>query len=232
MLLKNIHKLKFLERLNRFVGLGEDLETGKRGLFHIWDTGRLKELLFNWNEILVQFLPKNENRKYNARLIWAKSLLWDFILTNSLLHSELVEEYLKQKNINYKKEVKLLNSRIDFLLENEIYVEIKWCTLVKKINNEYIASFPDAPTTRWQKHLEELIKYLQTWKKAELWFLLTNNVDKFTPNYEIDKNFSEKFYKFLENNWKVKFLYVILEFEENIVKLSLEERNVEILKSN
>jgi len=69
-------------------------------------------------------------------------------------------------------------------------------------------------------------------KKAELWFLLTNNVNKFTPNFEIDKKFSEKFYKFLENNWKVKFLYVILEFEENIVKLSLKERKIEILKSN
>jgi len=67
-------------------------------------------------------------------------------------------------------------------------------------------------------------------KKAELWFLLTNNVNKFTPNFEIDKNFSEKFYNFLENNWKVKFLYVILEFEENIVKLRLEERNVGIFE--
>jgi DNA-binding sugar fermentation-stimulating protein len=39
MIIKNLHKAIFLQRLNRFVG--EGLLEGKKILFHIGDTGRL-----------------------------------------------------------------------------------------------------------------------------------------------------------------------------------------------
>ena len=47
-------------------------------------------------------------------------------------------------------------SRIDFLLTNQenkkMLLEVKGCTLVE----DGIAKFPDAPTLRGKKHLEEL----------------------------------------------------------------------------
>jgi len=226
MLLQNIYPAKFLERKNRFVwkALLDDKEID----FHIWDTGRLKELLFEWNEILLQKLTW-WNRKYKFRLIAARWLLWDFILLNSLLHSALVREYLNFKWINFKPEVKIGVWWWKMILNDEVYVEIKGCSLIKKQDNEFVGMFPDAPTSRWQKHIQELINILKNWKKAEIWFLLTNNVNKFKPNFETDEIFSKLFYEFTNNWWKVKFLYCNLEFSGNKVQLNLEEKNVEIL---
>jgi len=228
MFLKNIFQAKFIKKENRFVWIW--ILDWKEIKFHIWDTGRLTELLFEWNDILVQKLEEKEWRKYKFRLISARWLLWNFILVNSLLHSKLVEQYFKSKNISYKKEINYWESRIDFLVWN-IFIEVKWVSLILRQNNEFIASFPDAPTTRWQKHLQELIKIKQEWfYDAKILFLLTNNVNKFKPNFEIDKKISELFYKFLEIWWKIIFLYVDLRYNWDNIKLNVLEKNkIEIL---
>ena len=226
MILENVFEVDFLERENRFVWVW--LLNNKKIKFHIWDTWRLKELLFKWNKILVQKLSW-WNRKYNFRLIWAKGLLWDYILLNSLLHSALIREYLTNKWISFKPEIKVGDSKIDFLIEDNLYVEIKGCSLIKKENWKFIAMFPDAPTTRWQKHLQELIQLTKNWKKAQIWFLLTNNVNIFKLNIETDPKFSKLFYEFLNLWWKVDFLYCKLEYKENRVSLVLNKKEVEIL---
>jgi len=198
MRLNNIFLVKFIERKNRFVW--EGLLNWEKVLFHIWDTGRLQELLFKNNDILVQKMP-DDGRKYQYRLVAAKWLQWEFILLNSLLHSALVREYLKENKLNYKAEVQVWESKIDFYIENIWFVEIKGCSLIKNINWEFIWMFPDAPTIRWQKHLKELLELKKQWKQAELWFLLTNNVNKFQANTETDPKFSELFYKFVSMWW-------------------------------
>ena len=227
MILNNVIEATFLERQNRFVWLWKiDNQLVK---FHIWDTGALPNLLFAWNKILLQNLSWWK-RKYNFRLIASKWILWNYILTNSLLHSALVREYLDKQNILYKPEVFVWNSRIDFLLEGETYVEIKWCTLFKKVNNEIFWMFPDAPTTRWQKHLQELIQLRKQGINTQIWFLLSEKIDKFMPNFEIDKNFSLLFNDFLFTWWKVNFLYANLRFYGRNLELSLGKlTNVEIL---
>lgn len=226
MLLENIYQANFLERKNRFVW--KALLNWKEIDFHIWDTGRLKELLFFWNEILLQKLSW-WNRKYDFRLIWAKGLLGNYILLNSLLHSVLVREYLTNKWISFIPEVKIWDSRIDFLVENKIYVEIKGCSLIKEINWKYVAMFPDAPTTRGQKHILELINLIKNWKQAQIWFLLTNNVNIFQPNTETDPNFSKLFYEFINLWGKVNFLYVDLKYFDDKVELIVKEKKVKII---
>ena len=226
MQLDNIFKAKFLERKNRFVGTW--ILNGKEIQFHIWDTGRLQELLFPGNNILVQKMP-SDGRKYPFRLISAKGLKGYFILLNSLLHSALIREYLQKQNISYQAEVEVWNSKIDFYIENQWFVEIKGCSLIKNINWEFIWMFPDAPTTRWQKHLKELINLIKQGKQAQIWFLLTNNINKFRPNIDTDPIFSELFYEFLGLDWKVKFLYAKLDYYNNKVNLNLSEQKVKIL---
>jgi len=226
MQLNNISKAKFLERKNRFVGIW--LLDWKEIQFHIWDTGRLQELLFSNNEILIQKMPVDW-RKYPFRLISAKGLQWNFILLNSLLHSALIREYLQKQNISYKPEVEVWNSKIDFYIENQWFVEIKGCSLIKNINWEFIGMFPDAPTTRGQKHLQELIKLVKQGKQAQIWFLLTNDVNKFKPNIETDPVFSKLFYEFFNLWGKFKFLYAKLDYYNNQVKINVKEQKVEIL---
>ena len=226
MQLTNIFKAKFLERKNRFVGSG--LLNGKKIQFHIWDTGRLQELLFPENEILIQKMP-SDGRKYPFRLISAKGLKWEFILLNSLLHSALIREYLQKQGISYQAEVEVRNSKIDFYIENQWFVEIKGCSLIKKVNWEFIGMFPDAPTTRWQKHLQELINLAKQGKQAQIWFLLTNNVDKFQPNIDTDPVFSKLFFEFLHYGWKVKFLYARLDFQGSKVNLEVLDKKVDIV---
>ncbi len=220
MILKNIYPAIFFNRINRFVW---DWQLGQKNIqFHIWDTGRLSELLFSWNEILLQKLPENINRKYLYRLIGVKNIHGNRSLLNSLLHSRLVEEYLKSYGLPYQKEIQIASgSRIDFLIDWKILVEIKGCSLIKW-NTGY---FPDAPTSRGVKHLQHLIKYLNQWKEAQVWFLLTNKVQFFAPNSQTDPQFALVFKKFLQSGGKIKFLDIKLIFDKNKkqVKVWLEE---------
>lgn len=71
---------------------------------------------------------------------------------------------------------------------NDCYIEVKGVTLVE--NN--IAIFPDAPTERGRKHLEELIELNKKGHRAVVFFLIQHpNGNSFKPNWKTDPNFSE-----------------------------------------
>ena len=82
------------------------------------------------------------------------------------------------------------NSRIDLLLSNDsqlCYVEVKHVTL--KVDNG-LAAFPDAVTTRGQKHLRELITQVKKGHRAVLLFvIMRTDVDVFTPADTIDAEY-------------------------------------------
>ena len=244
LIFENVYKWIFKERLNRFVWRW--YLNWKQVLFHIGDTGRLGELLKDWNSILIQQID-NKNNKYNYRLLAAKGLFSKYVFVNSLYHSKLVKNFLIQKGLNFKAEVKLGDSRIDFLINNDIFVEIKWCSLVKSADklvwkklikttllnylSDYVGLFPDAPTKRWNKHMQKLIDLLVDWRKAEVWFLMMNKVKWFYPNFLTDRKFEELFFKFLNNWWRVRFLFVDLDYKNKIlsVKLTTDEFNLQWL---
>jgi len=81
-------------------------------------------------------------------------------------------------------------SRIDFLLtykQQKVYVEVKHVTLSL---HEGVASFPDAVTTRGQKHLRELIEQVRAGHRAVLLFIimrtdvtLVEPADSIDPEY-------------------------------------------------
>lgn len=121
-----------------------------------------------------------------------------------------------------KQEIKVLNSRLDFLLTNnkneKFFVEVKNVPLVdynyklhdtKKekltfsFNNNYIraAIFPDGYknsknqciSDRAYKHLEDLIKLKQNGFRTALVFIIQReDPEYFKPNYVRDKIYSEK----------------------------------------
>lgn len=82
-------------------------------------------------------------------------------------------------------------SRIDILLSNkheECYVEVKNVSLGMKAG---LGLFPDAVTTRGQKHLEELMLIKKSGARAILFFCVQHTgIEKVSPADDIDPKYS------------------------------------------
>jgi sugar fermentation stimulation protein A len=84
------------------------------------------------------------------------------------------------------------NSRIDFLLQadnrSNCYIEVKSVTLLQQ-GKGY---FPDAVTTRGQKHLRELMQIAQSGQRAVLFFaVLHSGIEDVSPARHIDARYAE-----------------------------------------
>ncbi|MBN1134022.1 MAG: DNA/RNA nuclease SfsA [Methanosarcinaceae archaeon] len=195
----------FVSRDNRFLGtvdvVGPMNLKGEK--VHIHDPGRLKEILYAGNSVLLR-RSENGKRKTKWDLVAGKvGDIW--VLVNSAYHRKIAEWVLRKgllsplKNIDtIKPEQNFGSSRLDFLLgkgEERIWVEVKGCTLVK----DNVALFPDAPTLRGKRHVEELIKAVEYGDSSmALILVFRNDVECFKPNREIDPAFAETFGKAVE----------------------------------
>ncbi|MGM0508888.1 MAG: DNA/RNA nuclease SfsA [Fusobacteriota bacterium] len=188
----------FLSRPNRFLANVEI--DGNEELAHVHDPGRLRELLYAGNKIQLR-KAKNKNRKTAWDVITANS---DdgWILINSSFHRWISEGILKNERINplgkisdLKAEVKYNNSRLDFVVmdeqKREVWIETKGCSL----SENGVAKFPDAPTKRGTRHLEELIEIKKSGKRAAVFFLVLRKSKYFTPKKDTDPLFSKTFYE-------------------------------------
>ena len=189
----------FKNRPNRFIA-----EVEVDGILveaHVPNTGRCKELLVP--NAKVYLLPSdNPKRKTKFSL--------HFVLNNGVLVSlfsqqanEIVFNSIKGGKIKelqgydvLQREKTVDNSRIDIYLGKiideelleECYVEVKGVTLIK----DGLAQFPDAPTERGRKHLNELINLKERGYRAVVFFLIQHpNGNKFRPNWENDPKFAE-----------------------------------------
>jgi sugar fermentation stimulation protein A len=176
--LPNLMKGKFFARPNRFVG--EIEYKGKNETAHIHDPGRLQELLKKGVDVL--FTYSNGKLKYYIKAV---QIIDEWILIDTALHSKIAMEIFKylpelSEVKDIKKEVKVGNSRIDFILDN-IPLEVKGVSLVK----DGIALFPDAPTKRGARHVREIIEH-----NGIILLLVVRRAKSFAPNWEMDPKFS------------------------------------------
>ena len=204
----------FFKRLNRFVGLCR-LRSGKEITCHISDTGRLKEILTEGREVLLSFNP--EGYKTDTKLIAAK-MEEGFVLLNTSIHSKVAEKAIKKGVLGFipskiKREVVFGKSRIDFLLDNIHFVEVKGCNL--KIGNKGL--FPDAPTVRGKRHLLELIDAVNKGFKATILVLVMRDVEFFAPNFDTDPDFSETFLKALDAGVNFKAVKIKINHNYNLI---------------
>ncbi len=207
-------EVEFIARPNRY--LAEVMIEGKTEFAHVHDPGRLKELLYSGNKVLIR-KAENKNRK-TAWDVVAASSGDEMVIVNSAYHRNISEKIVKESSINplgifenVKAEVKYGNSRIDYLaIQNgeKIWIEVKGCTLVK----DGVATFPDAPTERGARHLEELTEIVKSGEKAAVYILVLRAAKEFVPNIETDKKFYENFYKAL--NAGVKIFPIQLQYRE------------------
>jgi sugar fermentation stimulation protein A len=214
MKINNIISGTFQERPNRFTVLFETERKTEKA--HLRDPGRLKELLIPGTLLLLRPADNLTNRKtkYDVMAVW-KDGVW--VLINSGLHSdlaaELIESGLVEEFLPYsieKREYTFGNSRIDFLLSGEddkkMLLEVKGCTLVE----EGLAKFPDAPTLRGKRHVEELIKAKEEgFNSAVLFLIMRDDAVKFGPNWEMDPEFSST----LKIAWEKGVKIIVYSFE-------------------
>ncbi|WP_297887777.1 DNA/RNA nuclease SfsA [Sulfurihydrogenibium sp.] len=200
---------KFLYRKNRFVGVcnlnGEVVEC------HISDTGRLKEILTEGRDVLV--LKGKENNKLPYKLLAAK-MEEGFVLINTSIHSKIGKKIIQYGLLGFtpkkvKSEVKYKDSRIDFLVDDKMFIELKGCNL--KVNEK--CYFPDAPTERGLKHLNHLLQLKKEGFETAVMVLSLRDCEKFLPNFITDLKFSKMFAQSLKEG--VKFFGFKVKFDEN-----------------
>ena len=201
MIIENLIYGKFIERPNRFVVIFE-LGNGSTEIAHLRDPGRLKELLIPGIKLLIRKAPPNPKRKtkYDVIAVFNQNI---WVLINSGFHSDIADELIESGQImeiaNYsvqRREYAYGKSRIDFILTNpnkiKMLLEVKGCTLVE----DGLAKFPDAPTIRGKKHLDELSHSMDNgFKAAVLFLILRDDVLEFTPNTHMDPDFSDALIK-------------------------------------
>ncbi|MDN3701072.1 DNA/RNA nuclease SfsA [Vibrio artabrorum] len=106
---------------------------------------------------------------------------------------ELLGYNVLRTEVKYGRE----NSRIDILLEDNdkppCYIEVKSVTLLdeQKTSSKGQGFFPDAVTTRGQKHLRELTEMVESGNRAVLLFtVLHSGIEKVSAAHHIDAKYS------------------------------------------
>ena len=198
---KNITKGKFLSRPNRFIALVE-IE-GKEEICHVKNTGRCKELLIPGVTVILE-ISDNESRKtkYDVIAVYKGEKL---INIDSSAPNKVFFEYLKKDSqiTKIKPEAQYKNSRFDFYTEKndeKIFIETKGVTLEE--NNVFL--FPDAPTERGVKHINELIDARKNGYSAQLVFIIQADYGAyFIPNEKTHKEFADALKKAVANGVEV-----------------------------
>ena len=178
--LPNLKQGIFFSRPNRFVS--EISYNSKKYSAHVHDPGRLTELLIKGRKVLF-----NESKGKLDYYLRAVKFENEWVLIDTAQHSKIAFELFKRlpeysavKEI--KKEVPIGISRIDFTLDG-IPLEVKGVTLVK----EKVALFPDAPTERGTRHVQEIID-----NNGIILFLIFRDATSFGANYDTDSKFAKK----------------------------------------
>lgn len=231
---KKIKQGKFLERPNRFIAY-IDLD-GKKETVHVKNTGRCAELLKEGAVVYVQE-SDNPNRKTRWDLIGAEKGS-RMINMDSQAPNQVVKEFLEAGNLitgitRLQPEFTWGNSRFDFYAEAEsgrkrkIFIEVKGVTL----EEEGRVRFPDAPSERAVKHVEELIEAVRQGYEAYVFFVIQmKDVDYFMPNYDTHPEFGEALKRAVQAGVKViaydcRVTENVLEIAEE-VPVALDEESV------
>lgn len=196
---ENIVEGKFLERPNRFIAKVE-IE-GSAEYAHVKNTGRCRELLIPGTTVYLEdYKGRMGTRKMRYSLIGVKKgdvlINMDSQAPNKVCEEALLSGILKLPEMGaltcVKREKTFGDSRFDFFLEDEAgqsgWLEVKGVTL----EEEGIARFPDAPTARGVKHIEELIDAVQEGYKGYILFVIQMPAVKwFEPNDKTHKAFGD-----------------------------------------
>lgn len=184
---------KFVRRYKRFFA---DVELPDGGMItaHTPNTGSMKQCAVGGYDVLISHSDNPKRKlKYTLELIRVND---HWVDTHTQRTNRVVEEGLRHgwiaslEGYSVTPEYKFGDSRIDFYLEKgdeKVLLEVKNVTLCK---DGTIACFPDAVTTRGQKHLRELADAVKQGYRAVIFFLVQRGeATAFSPADEIDPEY-------------------------------------------
>ena len=182
----------FLERPNRFIAYVEI--AGRKETVHVKNTGRCRELL---QPGALVYLEKSDNparkTQYDLVAVQKGNLL---INMDSQAPNKVVEEWLRAGElfsdvVTVRPETTYGNSRFDFYVETSterIFIEVKGVTL----EENGVVRFPDAPSERAVKHVEELVQaYRDGYQVYVLFVIQMEEAKFFTPNKDTHPAFAQ-----------------------------------------
>nr|WP_294495418.1 A/G-specific adenine glycosylase [uncultured Mediterraneibacter sp.] len=189
---ERIQKAFFIERPNRFIAYAQ--LNGQKETIHVKNTGRCAELLVPGAPVYIQE-SANPARKTKWDLIAVEK---DSRLINmdSQIPNRVVREWIEEGNLFpevslVRPETTYGNSRFDLYVEageRRVFIEVKGVTL----EENGVCRFPDAPSERAVKHLEELIRAKKEGYETYVFFVIQmKDVRYFTPNIMTHPAFAE-----------------------------------------
>lgn len=182
----------FLERPNRFIAYVE--VEGRKETVHVKNTGRCAELLQTGARVYLQE-SDNPDRKTKWDLIavekGSRMVNMDSQIPNKVVKEWLEAGHLFENVTRIQPEYTYGNSRFDLYVETDgkrIFIEVKGVTL----EQDGVVRFPDAPSDRAVKHVEELKAAVKEGYEAYVFFVIQmKDVRYFTPNMDTHPAFGE-----------------------------------------
>lgn len=181
----------FLRRPNRFIAHIEI--GGKEEVCHVKNTGRCRELLPAGAQVWCQHFD-NPTRKTKYDLITVAK--GDRLINmDSQAPNKAAREWLESGGLGQLSELRpetaFGNSRFDFSFQKDgkaCFLEVKGVTL----ENDGVCAFPDAPTQRGTKHLQELTRLAREGYGAYVLFVIQMaDVRYLHPNDATDPAFGK-----------------------------------------
>ena len=192
-----IIKGSFLSRPNRFIA--KVLIDGKEETVHVKNTGRCRELLTPGVTVYL-YISDNPLRKTKYDLIAVEKIREGkaplLVNMDSQVPNTVADEWLHKygmfsSDAVIRREVTYGKSRFDFYIEDgkrKAFLEVKGVTL----ENDGVASFPDAPTERGVKHINELISAVGDGYEGYILFVVQmKEISYMTPNDATHKAFGD-----------------------------------------
>jgi len=184
----------FLRRDNRFRATVQ--VRGSEQWAHVANSGRLQDLLTPERPVYLHPASKPARKTpYDLKLVQLPQTLVsiDARLPNPLFAQAVAAGQLPAFNYPHiQPEVRYGQSRLDFRLsgpEGVCWVETKSVTLVQ----QGVARFPDAPTARGSRHLQELMAIRAQGEQAAVVFIIQrSDATRFAPAAAVDALFAQR----------------------------------------
>lgn len=178
----------FISRPNRFIALADI--GGQEHVCHVCNTGRCRELLVKGATVWLDGNDRPDRKtRYDLVAVQKGGLL---INMDSRAPNRAAAEYLPElfpATVRCRPEAAYGSSRFDFYIEtpeDRVFLEVKGVTL----EEDGTALFPDAPTVRGIRHLNELCRCAEEGYRAYALFVIQmKGVKLFRPNDAADTAF-------------------------------------------